>query len=388
MTDTVHPKNNAIDLPRPADNFPLYDALKRSLEDGGKQGVLTVAHDDRRSPLTIIQGRVVSVINESTSAASVMSLLERSGLIAERDVLRTERAAKRKGIFLEDAILATGMVSEGTLSSTREKLCLEVLMELLMRTDVVVTAVWSVRRGTREMCSLPIPFLLREAQRRATHLPGIRRVVPSKDLVFNKASTESGSPGMERWEDLQLSVAERQVYFFVDGKRTVSDLALATCQSEFNVARSLQSLVELGLVRQSTSQVTGSAGSHALRSVVLRLSSLLVAIGLLLGFTALAINLRMESGSASKRVLEVDPFDAVRASGSRSRLEGAVRLYEMTFGEPPGSFEDLLREHYVLREDRKAAATFSVGDNYLLKEKPVSLPPDLSELEDDAENEW
>ncbi|NOZ01622.1 MAG: hypothetical protein GXP54_07005 [Deltaproteobacteria bacterium] len=370
MTNTSSFPDQGIDLSRPSDSLPLYAALERCYQDG-KSGVLTVTHDDTRTPITVLQGRVISVINQTTAAGSVMGLLERSGLIGERDVLRAKKAARKKGLFIEDAVVASGLVSDGTLASTREKLCLEMLMELLIRRDVAVTAVWTVRRGTREMCSLPIPFLLREAQRRATHIPTIQRAVPSNSLVFIKSSSLTGKPGDERWEDLQLSVAERQVYFFVDGRRTVADLALATCQSEFNVAQALHALMELDLVKASPGAGAGSAGTHALRSAVLRLTSLVAALGLLLALTAVALDLRMAEDSPSNRINEFDPFKAVRAAGPVDRLKGAVRLYEMTYGESPDSFEDLLKEHYVLRDDRKAAATFKIGQGYLLKSGPA-----------------
>jgi len=356
------------------DKLPLYAALNRVFDEN-RSGVLTIAHDDTRTAVTVIQGRAVSVNHENTSAASVMSLLERSGLIAERDVIRAERESRKKGIFLEDAILSRGLVSEGTLSSTREKLCLEVLIDLIIRPDIGVTAVWSFRRGTREMCSLPIPYLLREAQRRRTHLPTIQRSVPSTELVFAKTSTMSGKPGDERWEDLQLSVAERQVYFFVDGRRTASEVALATCQSEFNVSQSVQALLEMGLLETVKDKAPASVGPLASRAAVLRLASLVLAIVLLLGLTAFSLHLRMGDGNATQRLMQSYPFKEVRLSGPRNRLKGAIRLYEMSYGEPPDSFETLFREHFVLRKDRKAAATFPMGEGYLLQSQEIPEAP-------------
>lgn len=374
MMDLVQP-GQSIELSSVTeDKLPLYSALHKAFDEN-HSGVLTVAHDDTRTAVTVIQGRAVSVIHESTSAASVMNLLERSGLIAERDVLRAERESRKKGIFLEDAILSRGLVSEGTLSSTREKLCLEVLIDLIIRPDIGVTAVWSVRRGTREMCSLPIPFLLRESQRRRTHLPTIERAVPSTSLVFAKASSLSGKPGDERWEDLQLSVAERQVYFFVDGKRTVSEVALATCQSEYNVSQSVQALVEMGLLKSVKEETPESAGSLAFRAAVLRLASLGLAIVLLLGLTAFSLHLRLNDDDGTQRLMQSDPYNDVLKSGPTNRLKGAIRLYEMTYGEPPDSFDTLFREHFVLREDRKAAATFPMGEGFLLKSQEAPEAP-------------
>jgi len=367
MKDNKTSNDHSIDISNPSDKAPLFKILRESFERG-RNGVLTVVSTDGvRTPLTLVNGRIISVIHKKTSAASVLDLLQRSGLLSERDIARAEREARRRSIFIEDAILKNGMVSEGTLSATREKLCLEVLTGLLLSSDVEVTTLWSVRRGTRNMCSLPVPFLLKEARKRAMHMPDILRVIPSNDISFAKISNSSEGWQGDRWEDLQLSVAEKQVYFFVDGKRSVSDLALSTCQSEFNVLQALKSLVEIDLVKMSTEGFGASSTSVAFRSAFLRLFTLLTTLALLIGAATLAIHVRSHDIDASLNPMRSHGFTGLKYSSAQSRLEGAVRLYEMTFGKPPESFDDLVREHYVLREDRRAAITFPFGDGFLLK---------------------
>jgi len=220
-------------------------------------------------------------------------------------------------------------------------LCVELLMDLLLRMDVDVTAGDPVGRTGGEALTFPIRFLLRQAQKRAQDLPKVRQAIPSTDLVFVKTGQMAGRPAPRRWGDMRLGAGERQVYVFVDGRRTVADLALATCQSEFKTAKALVGLAEQGLVQRETRPRDPTTRAGA-RPDIGRPRALLVT-AVILVVAAAATRLVTTDPSAEAR----QSFAAVAADSSSRRLIGAVRLYRLLHGVPPESFDDLLRERFI-----------------------------------------
>jgi hypothetical protein len=354
--------------PRPVNLPPLFAALYKAVKEG-RSGVVTAGIGEERTCVTVSGGRITAVAHPETSATAIVALLTRLGLVNDQAVQKCERAARKKGMLLEDAIAVAGYVSPGTLQNVREMLCREVLLDLVLRRDLEVSAVWTLRKGAREMCVLPVPFLLKEAQRRAREAPEVRRVVPSYQHVYGRTAALQGREP-ERWEELRLSAAERQVYFFVDGRRTVTELAAATCQPEFDVARSLKSLVEGGLVQRVGGVPGATASSLASRSAIKRVAAQAVAVATLLA--AIAIGGTWLQGRAAP-ALDPDAFGASMSAAPEHRLAGALRLYHLTRGRAAPSFQELADEHMVLPGDARAALSFPVGDGYLLKDD--TAPP-------------
>jgi hypothetical protein len=357
VPDGLDPQRNHQRFP------PLFAALAECLKDP-RAGLVNVTEGDLRTSISVSQGRVTAVTHPDTTTSAIVDLLQRVGLIDARAAPRAERLARKRGMLLEDALVAAGLVSGVTLGNVREALCREVVLALLLRRDVEVTTVWSTRRGSRDSCLLPIPFLLKEAQRRATEAPAIRCTVPSADLVFVRSPRLAGSSEPERWEDLKLSVQERQVYFFVDGRRSVTDLTLATCQSEFDVSRALHSLAESGLVRRVAAGEKPSAVAAASASAIRRAASLVIAVAALvafigLGFWRFATRNPLAAGAP-------EPFRAIASEASDQRIAAAMRVYHLSTGRPAESFQDLLSEGLVLPQDLRAAATFQTADGFLL----------------------
>lgn len=335
---------------------PLFAALHQAYGEG-REGILTVQDNDETYSVGVAGGRVVNLTHPDAGSKAVVDLLGRAGLIGPADISAAERIARHADILLEEALVRTGRVSSGSVSNVREMLYRETLLNLILARTVEVTPTWTTRRGGRETCALPIPFLLKEAQRRSQELPGIREAIANPDQVFERS--HQGDEG--RWEDLKLPAAERQVFFFVDGRRSVAEVALATCQSEFEVSRAIKSLLDQGLLRRN-SGTSGPRASRSGRSGILRtLALILAAAGLVLANT---VGAGLHSLSRGTRTTP-DLYHAVLSAGPEQRLLGAVRLYRLAFEQRP-TFQDLLEERLVLPSDARAAATFRFGDGFLL----------------------
>lgn len=95
-----------------------------------------------------------------------------------------------------------------------------------------------------------------EASRRMEEWERIKGKVPSMDTVFRMAAT-SGESGFE----VSLKPTEWNVLMLIDGSRNISDLAGATGQTDFEVARIAHGLFSAGLL-----EVVDDAEATVLRS--------------------------------------------------------------------------------------------------------------------------
>ena len=339
---------------RPAAPPPVFGLLATAFRQNLAGTVSVPLPDGNTASLVIASARVVQVSHPSTSSMAILNALQRAGILSDRDLPRIERAARKASVPLDDGAVAAGIVSMGTLAAVREALCREAVIAMLLDRDLQPTASWSPVRGLRESCALPLPFLLREAQKRHQELPNIHRVVSGPQQVFGRSSA-SRPHELERWEDLKVGAGERQVYFFVDGRRTVYELALATCQSEFEVSRALASLSDGNLVRPLNARDPVTVNVRAARSALRRLLTLLFAVVLLVGGIAW--------GSLSGRLAPIpsladastDPYRSLLRDAPHRRILGAERQFQMVFNRPPASFQELLDERLVVPTDARAA---------------------------------
>lgn len=327
----------------------LVEAYKQN-----RDGTITVMRrgSETRVPITLRQGRVVALTHPATSASGVTKILVQVGLITEKALAKAQAESAKRGIYIEDYLVQRGIVSRGTIAAVRERVALELLMDLLLAKDLEISFSWTPQRGVRDMFVLPIPYLLKEAQRRVTLGPLVRRSVPSLDRVFVKATYSAGKEPPPRWEDLNLSASERQVYFFVDGRRTVADLILATSQTEFEVLAALHNLLEMRLIVPVERAVDVGAVAHAGQSAMKRVFGLAVVGALLLTliYFLAASGISLPSGGRSDTILR----QVIRAAPVQ-RLLGAMRAADLYGDVPVASFDDLVAAGLAMRADRIAA---------------------------------
>lgn len=326
--------------------FAAMAALQKS------DGVLAVRAGDTQATITVMQGRVVEVVHERTSPGAVVDLLLHAGVLTPEDVARATRMSRRRDSPVDATVRAAGFVSEATLANTREFLCHEVLMDLLLRTDAKVSEPTAPRRLQREMCAMPVRFLLREAQKRATEEPAVRKVVPSDDLVYARTAALSSRGGARRWGDLPLSPAERQVFVAVNGERSVTEVAHVTGQSRYKVARALKTLLEMDLVRlarpptpsghpaPADARPAGSPTGRASASGTARMVRVAALALLLAALVRLGV-LWLGDGRAPG---PGEAWAAVVTRGANRGLTEAARVYRLIHGRPPASLDDLVRE--------------------------------------------
>ncbi len=317
---------------------PLFVALA-SLQKS--DGTVEARAKDSTATVTVVQGRVVEVVHERTSPRAVVDLLVYSGVLTPEDVARARSMARGPDTPVDAAVRAAGFVGEATLANAREFLCHEVLMDWLLRLDVEVS-VGPITPGrlNREICAMPVRFVLREAQKRATEMPAVRKVVPSDDLVFVRTATLTAPGEARRWADLPLSPAERQVFVCVNGERTIAEIARVTGQSCYKVARAIKTLLEMDLVRpRPAGWVPGGRATGGSRSRgAARMVRVAAAALLLAALVRVGVAWWGDAPSPAKA------WAAVTSYRKTQGLAEAARLYGLIRGRPPVSLDELKRE--------------------------------------------
>jgi hypothetical protein len=373
--------------PRQKKHPPLFAALavvyKKNLS-----GTLSVSYGAENILAAVIEnGRVMNCAHPDLTPSAISSLLVEMGLISEKQMLRAQKRAAARDRTIEDEIVASRRISRATFENLRETQCNETILSLIMDRNVKVSLVQHTRSGIRKNCSLPLPYLIKEAQRRARELPDILSRVPDNDAIYIRSAHLDPTITDVRWEDLEMSAGERQTYFFVNGRRTVKELASVTSQSLFNVTRSLASLVENGFVVQAVTRThTPSAFSSFLRSTTPRAFAMLVVLASIsLAYLVVKpqdIFHHEKESSAESHV----GWTNLLSRASSSRVAGAAFVYLLTRNEMPDSPERLVDEGLILPTDMKAAAMINWGPTLPLDEQPVESPtsPD-EEAPDDAQ---
>jgi len=337
---------------------PLFAALQWVQQRQWRGRIAFESPEEPRGVLHVGDGRVNDLECDALTPARLIDVMLRAGVLDERRVERLAKISRRTGVDPVALSQETGMVSRATLSAIRESTAREVLLGLLLERNLRARPLQEDLPGAPGRggdLGLPIPYLLKEAHRRYQEIPSIRQVVTGPDQVFVRtgAGTDSGLP---RWEDLPASPAERQVFFFLDGRRSVQEVSLATCQSVHEVGRALASLHASGLVRPLTptemsKRRKGDPSKAPGRASLVRLFTLALALAMAIAGLRGAVLL-----SPPPQVPEAeDSFRLMLRQASSYRVQAARCLFRIREGRSPSDFEEILERQLVLPGDRKAA---------------------------------
>lgn len=342
---------------------PFVRALYDAAQSGGHQVLKVTDSSGNDSWFRVNRGRVIEICHKASNDDAMLELLVRSSLMKGTVAETLKRKSLNKGKPIDELVVDSKIVSRSTMQQIKDSLNIEAVLEVLLDFDASVSEITDDALGGQvgSSCSLAIPHLLKEAMRRAGELPEIKQFIPADDMVFSKAHHHTGRN--PKWEDLNLGHLERQVYFYVDGFRTVAEVANITCQPMHVVHRALVSLIKSRHIVHEN----GKAGSKTTqgRQGLLRAMSMLTVIVILVGLALSLIgsNSAVWSKSASEATL-FNPFRALENKAADDRVAGAIRLYQLMFGERPENLNDLLTEDLVAPADAKHSAFFTSDGAY------------------------
>jgi len=241
----------------PAKASSLFKALEQIVKGSGK---IVVKGDGKDAEIVVISGVVTEVKSEMTESSALVHLLLNTGIVSDETVRKVKSSKETQGMPLLEALVATGSVSQSVVTEALEFLCYEALVDLLLQEYVVVTIEEVQTTAKKEMCAIPVRFVLRDAQKRVEELPQVTKVIPNESMVFVKALTLTGRLSTKQWVEMPLEPQDRQVLVLVNGRRSVKEISRLTGLTMFRVSKALKNLLDLGLIRQVEKPLPATQG--------------------------------------------------------------------------------------------------------------------------------
>ncbi len=220
--------------------------------------------------------------------------------------------------------------------------------------------------------------ILMEGIRRVDEWPIIEKRIPSMRMVFRplvpknqiQVSEEGqGSVGLEaafegldsdggaqqksQSDGVVLSETESKIYNLLDGRQSVSALMETTGLSDFDVSRTLFDLIERNLVEPVGHQKDQAARpdrrAAASASPALGIAVLVIVLAATLVGLIMSYSTPFRVPGASELLPTTLALHRQAATQARlERLESAIKIFFLTFGQYPGSLEDLVNSSPAL----------------------------------------
>jgi hypothetical protein len=223
-----------------------------------RSGIIEATLETGSIRIHIDAGKVIDVEMADGSSWKLGDFLLESAAIAENVMDRMVLLADKRGEPLEKVLINKNIISEGLLSRFIELHIKETILPVLLQTGVKGRFLEGTPRANPYIQPIAVPFLLKTAAARQRLWPALRERIPHAEMVFARvpgyedlALAPVLNPGREEDENAGYGLThpnERLVYYFVNGKKTVHQLAYATCLGEFESASALCRLMDRGYV--------------------------------------------------------------------------------------------------------------------------------------------
>jgi hypothetical protein len=356
-----------------------------------KTGLLTLESDRETVSVVFEQGMVVHADSTVRRLDDLLgSVLVRQGKI-RKDVL--EEALSKQKVSMQRLgfiLVSQGYISredlKGALSEQVQQIVFRVFRWKSGRYHFDPAAEADYDRENVQPVSTD--HILMEGIRRVDEWPIIEKRIPSLESVFRPlvpvrqirveegpkdsggleaalGSLEGGGGNANATSEVVMGPTELSIYKLLDGNRSISTLMEMTGLSDFDVCRTLFDFIDRNLVApagQEQAKVTSEVGrrgpapapGEGTGTIALVAVLALSAVGLVVSATA---PFRVPSRPSLFRA-EAPAVLASRDMARMQRVAEALRTYFLTFGNYPGSLDDLVNASpsLVATEDLVAAS--------------------------------
>ncbi|MGM0575800.1 MAG: DUF4388 domain-containing protein [Myxococcota bacterium] len=354
------------------------------MDEQGRTGVLEVRWDDGYVRIHLRKGYIVAVTGEQGDRWLLGDYLVDSGTVGEEDLVAARRESVKRGVDVEQVLVDRGAITEDVLKRFVDLQTADRLFPLSRRKNLQLRFVEERPSPSRFGTPLPVSYVLREAERQAERWPSLRQRVGRASAVYEKDTAFMAEIlGYEEPEDgddplPELGANARVAYFFIDGERTVEQVARAGGLTLFDCYAALDELLDAYLLTLVTTHGEGrvgrSEGSQIHRVVTVVTYALIAAI-LALGAQWVwqeRARLRATASASSPRI------DAVVRDARRHLVDRALQLHHLLRGRFPERLADLESEGLVSADVARVLDGLryeSTGDAYTLSWPPTGETP-------------
>ena len=353
-----------------------------------KSGILQVVGPDGELRIHIRDGTVTEVETRDAASWKLGDFLVESGTVAQNELLRESRRAAKGQVPLETALLQRRLVTEDVLRRFVELHIRETVFPLFSKTGITCRLEEVPPRDNPYLTPIPLGFFLKTAQKRTDAWPRLLARIPHEEIAFDKVDAfvpvvlgqGGGLPLPDGADPAPIGGNERVVYYYVNGRKTVRQLAYASCLGEFETYSALVRLFDLGLVEVVAEHGRGDR----LRSRRRLLPGLarIVAYGLA-GATVAALALARPGALKDPAALVsfMPPAQLRRLSVlHRGRVEAALEAFRLTTGHYPEQLS-ALTDASLLDADALSPPLWDKAWTYCPADAPASTTYRFAESE-------
>lgn len=312
-------------------------------------GVLDVMGPDGEVKLHLDHGRIVDVETARGGSWKLGDFLVESDTVAQNDLVKADKRARKTKVPLEQVLLDRELVTDDQLKRFVELHVRETVFPLFQKTGITCQFHEGTQRANPWMSPMPIAVFLKAAGKRVEAWPTLLKRIPHEDMVFDKVEAHiaallggGGAPNVDG--------NDRVVYYHVNGKKTVRQLAYASCLGEFETYTALCKLYDGGYIDVASQHGEGEARRR--RHVVLPFTLRTLAWGITAAVLGALAVIRPGALAEPEALLAGRPPEvrALLDRGRTARLERANEAYRLLTGRraAPG---ELARAGLVPPED-------------------------------------
>ncbi len=323
------------------------------LGEQGRTGILEVTTPTTAARIHLRRGSVVYA--EQTSGGQGWALgefLVEGGALRSEALLDAKEEADRMGLSLEEYLIDRKLVSEDLVKRYGDLHVAEVLFPLFRQPRLGLRFLDERPKSPRLITALPVSYVIKEAERRAELWPGLRARVGGMRAIYTKdpgtlaellgyVEPDSEDPIPE------ISAGARVVFFHVNGRKTVEQVARASGLGVFETYRALGELLDAYLVELVTHEGVGERPTHPAVALV-RLVSVLTYL-ILAALLALGVDWTWQHAGTIRLSLTASApqIRALVAETHAIELATALQLYEVERGSYPERLSDLREAGYI-----------------------------------------
>ena len=314
------------------------------------------------------EGKVVNVENTDGAAWKLGDFLLESETLVESQLYRAMKKARKAGEPVEANLLRRKLLTEDILRRFVELEVKETIFPLFRKTGVTCQFEDVPPQDNPWLSPIPVSYFLRGAKKRVQAWPRLLKQIPDDDLVLDKVDAYIGtilgksealvSVAQDASEGAdtvtQIGANERIVYYYVNGRKTVRQLAYASCLGEFETTLALTQLYDRGFI--DVAQRHGQGEKLKRRRSVLPIVARTLAY---LGTLALVVSLAwfrpgaLQNPVGFVRIMPPQLSNHLQ-SHHRARLEHALDRFFVSRGEWPVSLTELVESGVVDPRDIEA----------------------------------
>lgn len=270
-----------------------FSDILQLVATGKKTGRLLVTHSSQRKELFFRSGNLISATSSNTEEDMIGNLLLRMGKINKADLQKAVNIQQQSGRRIGAIMLELGLLTKTELAQYLKIQVEEIVYNLFSWPEGEFSFQDEMKPPEDQiLVNLDTMNLIMEGTRRIDEWLEIRKVLPEHNRLLKPVQ----NPNL-RGKEITLTADEYQVLMMIDGTKTYADLMENSSLGDFLTARSLYTLLNLGLVQpgeKAESQQQLRQESEQLLYLVARIYSA--------AYTALERTVARKLGSAKTKL--------------------------------------------------------------------------------------